>query len=553
MIQFMKTGLRLFALCATLLASLTVKAQISKSWHYYTNEGVETQWGGQGCAYGLSFQDNNDGVNTITVYGYTKGADANVNTNIHLVIPEKVVENGVTYTVTRIDNETTAEDKGVFASTYDIQSVIVPNTVTTIGADAFWSCAGLQEISLGNSVTTIGDNAFQYCAALRSISLPNTLTSVGNHFLCHCNKIEALVIPENLVTIGNYFLHGCESLRDVYLMGSNYRSLGQYPFCSQAQQHDQQVHDCTFWVESEAIYHSNYENYGNWHNADASFTGSYDASCDGTYTNQGNHYAWKGKDEKPLDPIFYPYKPKWTTACFPTDVDVKAEFGDGAKAAILTSAEYDKKASDTDPDQANFYHLYFELVEPDANGRVIMKANTPYLLQADPKNSGSAYIVKVSEEDKTRTDEQNSIKVDIKNDSDDPSAEKTEVRMLGTYAENGYHLGKGEFFFSNPDPTDGGDYNQNMKFYKKGSYDRVIPTYRCYWQIIKDGTQDVKAKLGISFDDNETTTGIQITKRNQQPKDHRVYNLQGQCFGVRPLSELPAGIYIVNGKKIIKH
>ena len=300
MIQFMKTGLRLFALCATLLASLTVKAQISKSWHYYTNEGVETQWGGQGCAYGLSFQDNNDGVNTITVYGYTKGADANVNTNIHLVIPEKVVENGVTYTVTRIDNETTAEDKGVFASTYDIQSVIVPNTVTTIGADAFWSCAGLQEISLGNSVTTIGDNAFQYCAALRSISLPNTLTSVGNHFLCHCNKIEALVIPENLVTIGNYFLHGCESLRDVYLMGSNYRSLGQYPFCSQAQQHDQQVHDCTFWVESEAIYHSNYENYGNWHNADASFTGSYDASCDGTYTNQGNHYAWKGKDEKPF-------------------------------------------------------------------------------------------------------------------------------------------------------------------------------------------------------------------------------------------------------------
>lgn len=47
MIQFMKTGLRLFALCATLLTSLTVKAQISKSWHYYTNEGVETQWGGK--------------------------------------------------------------------------------------------------------------------------------------------------------------------------------------------------------------------------------------------------------------------------------------------------------------------------------------------------------------------------------------------------------------------------------------------------------------------------------------------------------------------------
>ena len=553
MIQFMKTELRLFALCATLLTSITVKAQISGGRHYYTNEGVESSWGATGCAYGLSFVDNTDGDHTITVRSYTDGSDAKAKAAVHLVIPEKVVENGVTYTVTRIDNNCTSESAGVFATKNNIVSVVVPNTVTTIGADVFWSCTGLQEISLGNSVATIGDNAFQYCAALRSISLPNTLTSVGNHFLCHCNKIQALVIPENLVSIGDYFLHGCESLRNVYLVGNKHRTLGVYPFCSQSEHGDQQVHDCTFWVESEEVYKTNYKDYGYWHNADASFTGSYDAACDGTYTNQGNHYAWKGKENKPVDPIFYSYKPKWTTACFPTDVDVKAEFGDGAQAAILTSAEYDNAASQQDVDQANFYHLYFELVQPDANGRVIMKANTPYLLKADPKNTGSAYIVKVSEEDKSRTDEQNSITVGIKNDSDDKSATKTEVRMLGTYAENGYHLGAGEFFFSNPDPADGGEYNQNMKFYKKGSYDRVIPAYRCYWQIIKDGTQDVKAKLGIVLDDSGSTTGIQMTKRNQQPKDPRVYNLQGQCFGVVSLSDLPAGIYIVNGKKIIKH
>lgn len=54
MTKFMKTGLRLFALCATLLTSLTIKAQIytgkaqiSTGWHYYTNEGAETQWGGE--------------------------------------------------------------------------------------------------------------------------------------------------------------------------------------------------------------------------------------------------------------------------------------------------------------------------------------------------------------------------------------------------------------------------------------------------------------------------------------------------------------------------
>ena len=495
----------------------------------------------------MSFQNNNDGVNTITVYSYTDGSDATAKAAVHLVIPEKVEENGVTYTVTRIDNNCTSESAGVFATKNNIISAIVPNTVTTIGADAFWSCMKLQEISLGNSVTTIGDNAFQYCAALHSISLPNTLTSVGNHFLCHCNKIQALVIPENLTTIGDYFLHGCESLRDVYLMGSNHRQLGQYPFCSQSQQGDEQVHDCTFWVESEAIYHSNYENNGSWHNADVSFTGSYDPSCDGTYTNQGNHYAWPATN----NPIFYPYKPKWTTACFPTDVDVKAEFGEGAKAAKLTSAEYDTKASNDDADKANFYHLYFEIVEPDANGRVIMKANTPYLLQADPKNSGSAYIVKVADADKDRKDEDNAITIGINNDSDDPSSDHTEVRMLGTYVEGGHHLAQGEFFFSNPDPTDGGSYNQNMKFYKKGAYDRVIPDYRCYWQIIKDGQQDAKSKLGLTITD-ETSMAIRTLSENWQPRDTRIYNLQGQCFGTSSFSSLPAGIYVVNGKKLIK-
>lgn len=503
--------------------------------------------GGQGCAYGLSFTDNDDGQHTITVLSYTDGSDDAAKAKVRLVIPKKVEENGVTYTVTRIDNNCARENEGVFATKNNIISAIVPNTVTTIGDDVFWSCKNLEEISLGNSVSAIGNNAFQYCESLRSISLPNTLTSVGNHFLCHCNKIQALVIPENLVTIGNYFLHGCESLRDVYLMGSKYRNLGQYPFCSQKQQHDQQVHDCTFWVESEAIYHSNYENYGNWHNADKSFSGSYDASCDGTYTNQDNHYAWPATN----NPIFYPYKPKWTTACFPTDVDVKAEFGDGAKAAILTSAEYDKAASQQDVDQAYFYHLYFELVEPDADGRIIMKANTPYLLEADPKNTGSAYIVKVSEEDKTRSDEQNSITVGIRNDKDDTSASHTQVRMLGTYAEGGHHLAQGEFFFSNPDPTDDGPYNQNMKFYKKGAYDRVIPDYRCYWQIIKDGKQDAKSKLGLTITD-DNSMAIRILRENQRPRDSRIYNLQGQCLGTSSFSFLPAGIYVVNGKKLIK-
>lgn len=538
-------------LCAALLLSLNMKAGISTGWHFYNNQGNVSTWGGIGCSFGLSFVENNDGNNTVTVYSYTDGSDNNAKASVHLIIPSTVEDNGVTYTVTRIDNNCTEESDGVFATKTNIISAIIPNTVTTIGADAFWSCTGLQEISLGNSVTSIGDNAFQYCASLRSISLPNTLASVGNHFLCHCNKLQSLVIPENLVTIGNYFLHGCESLRNVYLVGNKYRSLGQYPFCSQDEHGDEAVHDCTFWVESEAVYKSNYKNNGNWQNVDESYTASYDAACDGTYTNQGNKYAWPGKDDKPVDPEFYPYQPKWTTACFPTDVDVKAEFGDEAQAAKLTGATYDEEASNNDADHAFFYHLTFELVQPDANGRVIMKANTPYLLEADPKNSGSAYIVKCSDTDKSRSDEDNAVTVNIDNNEKDPSCGKTEIRMLGTYTDGGHQLGAGEFFFSNPD-TNNGEHNKNMKFYKKSKVSRMIPAYRCYWQIIKDGKQDVKAKLGMVFIGDDSTTGISVVERHLQSNLY-IYNLQGQRFERSAFTSLPAGIYIVNGKKIMKH
>ncbi|MDY4952561.1 MAG: hypothetical protein SO098_08830 [Prevotella sp.] len=61
--------------------------------------------GGQGCAYGLSFTDNGDGQHTITVHSYTDGSDDAAKAKVRLVIPEKVEENGVTYTVTRIDND----------------------------------------------------------------------------------------------------------------------------------------------------------------------------------------------------------------------------------------------------------------------------------------------------------------------------------------------------------------------------------------------------------------------------------------------------------------
>ena len=54
----------------------------------------------------------------------------------------------------------------------------IPNSVTTIGEEAFWGCKFLVNINIPNSVTTIGRGAFKYCNSLTNINIPNSVTTI---------------------------------------------------------------------------------------------------------------------------------------------------------------------------------------------------------------------------------------------------------------------------------------------------------------------------------------------------------------------------------------
>ena len=55
---------------------------------------------------------------------------------------------------------------GTFSSCKYLQSITIPNSVTSIGDDAFSSCYSLQSVTIPNSVTKIGNYAFLYCTHL---------------------------------------------------------------------------------------------------------------------------------------------------------------------------------------------------------------------------------------------------------------------------------------------------------------------------------------------------------------------------------------------------
>lgn len=415
-----------------------------------------------------------------------------------------------------------------FRSNTSLKAISLPNSMKSIEQYAFWNCLNLEQATLGNSLVSIGDYVFQHCKALKNISLPNSLESVGDHFLCDCKNIESLVIPQNLTSIGTYFLHGCEKIRKVVLLGDVPRTLGEYPFLSQTQEGNAQVTNCVFYVDNEDVYKRIYQNGDNWKYADQANRDV--LSADGTYWNQGNSYNYVSR---PSDVRIF--EAQWVTACYPYAVDARAIYGDNALVAIMDKAQY--VGQDATGDYV--YHIDFKIVESQQ-----MEAHTPYLLKADPKNTGSAFIVTHTEDEQHKTADELSISVDIDNQHEDHSAHLTQIKMLGTYAQAGYPLQPGEILFSNNKGA--------MKFYKQTStgMQRNVPAYRCYWQIVKDNQPVANAKMGGWGDDTEVT-GIKAELRINHGDHTEVYNLRGQLMGkgANTTINLPAGIYIVNGKK----
>lgn len=94
--------------------------------------------------------------------------------------------------------------------------VNIPNTVTTIGGNAFRQCSELTSISIPNSVTKINGYAFYGCKGLTSISIPNSVTSIGDYTFYECSDLISITIGNSVNSIGLGAFTGCNSLSKIY-------------------------------------------------------------------------------------------------------------------------------------------------------------------------------------------------------------------------------------------------------------------------------------------------------------------------------------------------
>ena len=184
-----------------------------------------------------------------------------------VVIPETIVVDGVTYTVTSIG-------KSAFAGFDGLTSVVIPNTVTDICERAFYGSRRIQNLVIPSSVQsiepdafygigsisvdsnnpflTMEDNvlfnkdktelvasfngratynipesvnrickaAFRYCSYLKTISIPNSVTTIDDEAFYYCSGIASISIPNSVTKLGSGVFMYCTSLKSVDIPNS---------------------------------------------------------------------------------------------------------------------------------------------------------------------------------------------------------------------------------------------------------------------------------------------------------------------------------------------
>ena len=121
-----------------------------------------------------------------------------------------------------------------------LTSITIPESVTSIGYQAFDGCTSLMSVTvntnidrfasifgtqvteyiLGNDVTNIGYEAFKGCSALTSISIPNSVTSIGRWAFEGCSSLTSITIPESVTSLEYQAFDGCSSLETINYTGT---------------------------------------------------------------------------------------------------------------------------------------------------------------------------------------------------------------------------------------------------------------------------------------------------------------------------------------------
>lgn len=150
-----------------------------------------------------------------------------------------------------LSNSLTTLGDQVFAYCSSLTSINLPASLTTIGDIVFLNCsamvninveagnpmfssfdgalydrdattiltcpAGKTSVAFPNSLTTVGVNAFRNCTDLTSVPLPGTLTVIENSAFTGCSGLTSITLPSSLTAIGIMAFSRCTALTSIQM------------------------------------------------------------------------------------------------------------------------------------------------------------------------------------------------------------------------------------------------------------------------------------------------------------------------------------------------
>ena len=190
------------------------------------------------CGENLTWVLADDGTLTISgtgkMYNYssTKYPDGNFVTTApwrdhYKTIKSVVIEDSVTSVgsdafrgCTGITTATTGEgatiiDSGAFEGCTGLTTATIGNSVLHIGVSSFYGCSSLTSVTIGSSVATIGHSAFYGCSSLASLTLPDSVVSFSEAAFRGCSSLTSVVIPDRVRVIDEGLFSQCSSLKSV--------------------------------------------------------------------------------------------------------------------------------------------------------------------------------------------------------------------------------------------------------------------------------------------------------------------------------------------------
>ena len=178
------------------LPMLSLKAEAATTEDGLFEYEVEKKWTGSEYEYG------------VRIISY-KGPDSG-----EVVIP-KTIEG---YEVKWIGDRYSGA--AVFQGFTGITSIVIPDSVISIGVSTFSGCTSLAEIVIPDSVTSIGGSAFSGCTSLAEIVIPDSVTSIGGFAFSGCTSLSKVDLPKTLTTIEAGTFRDCTSLKEIVIPDS---------------------------------------------------------------------------------------------------------------------------------------------------------------------------------------------------------------------------------------------------------------------------------------------------------------------------------------------